>query len=100
MKTMAEVISSHPLYVGSKPLQIYVRAFNASGISLRGTMTTATLDDNYLACSEARIQLKQAFDRCGVVIPFTTVTLVSAEDAKAGKAEFREAGLVSDKSND
>lgn len=100
MNIMAEVISSHPYYIGDRPLRIYVPAFAASGITLRGTMTTATVEENYIACSEARISLKKAFDEQGVVIPFTTVTVVSADAAKAGAANDRESQLVSDKSND
>lgn len=100
LKTMADVITSHPLYIGEKPLTIYVRAFGPSGISLRGTMSTATVDENFLACSEARLQLKKAFDACGVVIPFTTLTLVQASEVRAGSVETQAAQLVPDKWND
>ena len=93
MAIMSEVIVSHPKYVGVKPLTIYVRNFAASGISLRGTMTTRTLDDNYIASSEARIALKKAFDAAGIVIPYQTVTI-------SNNAPGEGIRLVSDKSND
>lgn len=74
-RLMEEVVTSHPLYVGPKPLTVFVRQFESSGIALRATMTTATVDDNFLACSEVRQQLKEVFDASGVTIPFTTVTI-------------------------
>ena len=79
-RIMEEVVTSHPLYTGPKPLTVFVRQFESSGIALRATMTTATVDDNFLACSEVRQQLKEAFDANGVTIPFTTVTISNLKE--------------------
>ena len=72
---MEWVVTGHPLYIGPKPQTVFVRQFESSGIALRATMTTATVDENFIACSEVRQQLKEAFDANGVTIPFTTVTI-------------------------
>ncbi len=87
-RLMEEVVTSHPLYTGPKPLRVFVRQFDSSGIALRATMTTATVDDNFIACSEVRQQLKETFDANGVTIPFTTVTISNLKELLEG----REAG--------
>lgn len=79
-RLMEEVVTAHPLYTGPKPLTVFVRQFGASGIALRATMTTATVDDNFIACSEVRQQLKETFDANGVTIPFTTVTISNLKE--------------------
>lgn len=84
-RLMEEVMTAHPLYVGPKPLTIYVRQFEASGIALRGTMATRTVDDSFIACSEVRQQLKEAFDANGVTIPFTTVTISNLGELSNGQ---------------
>ena len=105
-RLMEEVVTSHPLYVGPKPLTVFVRQFESSGIALRATMTTRTVDDNFLACSEVRQQLKEAFDANGVTIPFATVTISNLGELSLGqeKPEKKEPPdqkeLVRNKSDD
>ena len=105
-RLMEEVVTSHPLYIGPKPLTVFVRQFSASGIALRATMTTGTVDENFIACSEVRQQLKEAFDANGVTIPFTTVTISNLSDlagrkAAEGKQEPQDPPeLVCNKSDD
>ena len=105
-RLMEEVVTSHPLYTGPKPLTVFVRQFDSSGIALRATMTTATVDDNFLACSEVRQQLKETFSANGVTIPFTTVTIsnlkdiLPREETPARAQEPEEEELVCNKSDD
>ena len=44
-------------------LTVFVRSFEASGIALRATMTTRTIDENFIACSEVRQRLKEEFEK-------------------------------------
>ncbi len=50
-----------------EPPQVLVRAFGESGISIRGTVLTRTVEENFSACSELRIALKHAYDEDGTV---------------------------------
>lgn len=86
-RLMEEVITSHPLYVGPKPLNVFVRQFAASGISLRATMATRTVDDSFIACSEARQQIKEVFEKNKVTIPFTTVTISNLDQLVRNKSD-------------
>ena len=84
-RLMEEVVTSHPLYVGPKPQTVFVRQFDASGIALRAVMATRTVDENFIACSEVRQQLKETFDANGVTIPFTTVTISNLGELSVGQ---------------
>ena len=84
---MERVITGHPLYVGQKPLNIYVWRFEASGVALRGIMAARNIDESYIACSEARQQIKEEFDRNGVTIPFTTVTISNLKELVRNKSD-------------
>ena len=105
-RLLEEVVTAHPLYTGPKPLTVFVRQFEASGIALRATMTTATVDENFIACSEVRQQLKETFDANGVTIPFNTVTisnlneLIPEKEPPRQEEEAEGQELVRNKSDD
>ena len=82
---MERVITGHPLYVGQKPLNIYVWKFEASGVALRGIMAARNIDDSYIACSDARQQIKEEFDKNGVTIPYTTITISNLDELVRNK---------------
>ena len=84
---MERVITSHPLYVGPKPLSIYVWKFEASGVALRAIMAARNIEDSYIACSDARQQIKEEFDRNGVTIPFTTITVSNLGELVRNKSD-------------
>ena len=84
---MARVITGHPLYVGPKPLSIYVWRFEASGIALRAIMAARNIDESYIACSDARQKIKEEFDANGVKIPFTTVTISNLNELVRNKSD-------------
>ncbi len=85
MAIMAEVIGSHPYYWDmrseeekkTKPkVKVYVRELGASGIALRANLWTRTVNENFEACSDVRLQIKLAFDRAGIEIPYTKYTIL------------------------
>lgn len=78
MDIMARVIGSHPLYWDPRPeearetaprVRVYVRELGACGVQLRANMWTRTVDENFDACSDVRLQIKKAFDAEGIEIP-------------------------------
>ena len=47
-------------------------------------MWTETINDNFSACDDIRLEIKEAFDANGIVIPFATrtVEIVDKREAK------------------
>ena len=86
-RIMEQVMTAHPMYAGPVPLNVYVREFGASGISLRAAMATRTIDESFIACSEVRQRLKEEFDKNGVTIPFTTVTISNLSELVCNKSD-------------
>ena len=84
---MADIVGSHPLYVdvrkskSEEKVPVLMRAFESSGIALRARVWTKTVDDNFKACSDIRIELLKQFQRAGIEIPYTKIKIVEAADA-------------------
>ncbi len=85
IELMAEVIGNHPYYLDVRPnevrehvpkVKVYVRELGDSGIALRASMWTKTVNENFDACSDVRLQIKKAFDAAGVEIPYTKYTIL------------------------
>jgi small-conductance mechanosensitive channel len=82
-QVMRETLISHPLYAWNGDPRVLVTGFGASGISLKGYLPIKDALQYHTAGSDARVMLKQAFDRAGITIPFQTVTIAnqSGEDS-------------------
>ena len=74
---MSKVIKEHPDFVDSRtPMQqktppevpVFVRALGLYGIELRASMWTATIANNFAACSDVRKAIVQEFEKAGIVI--------------------------------
>ena len=78
---MADIVGSHPLYVdvrkdmSEEKVPVLVRAFESSGIALRARVWTQTVDENFKACSDIRIELLKRFRREGIEIPYTKIVI-------------------------
>ena len=81
-RIMADIIGSHPLYVdvrknkSEEKVPVLMRAFESSGIALRARVWTKTVDDNFKACSDIRIELLKQFRKSGIEIPYTKIKIV------------------------
>ena len=79
---MADIIGSHPLYVdvrtdlNEEKVPVLMRAFESSGIALRARVWTKTVDDNFKACSDIRMEILKRFRREGIEIPYTKIVMV------------------------
>ena len=88
-RIMADVVGSHPLYVDvrkdkhEEKVPVLMRAFESSGIALRARVWTKTVDDNFKACSDIRLELLRQFKKEGIEIPYTKIKLV--EEPKAAQ---------------
>lgn len=88
MQIMADIIGSHPLYLDQRKekdkettpkVKVLIRELGSSSIVLRANMWTRTVNDNFQACSDVRLQIKQAFDEAGIEIPYTKYTILHQE---------------------
>lgn len=85
IEIMEKVILSHELFYdsrtyeektqGIKALNIRVREFNARGIELRAMPRTREIGDSFQLCSDVRIKIKEEFDKHGIEIPYTKITI-------------------------
>ena len=85
-RIMADIVGSHPLYVdvrkskSEEKVPVLMRAFESSGVALRARVWTKTVDDNFKACSDIRIELLRQFRNAGIEIPYTKIKLVEASE--------------------
>ena len=86
-RIMADIVGSHPLYVdvrknkSEEKVPVLMRAFESSGIALRARVWTKTVDDNFKACSDIRIELLKQFRASDIEIPYTKINLVETPGA-------------------
>jgi len=86
MTIIADLIQFHPLTIDvrtdfSKPMvNVLVRELGESGICLRATVWAATVDDNFKACSDLRILVKEEFEKNDIEIPYKHVQIISEKE--------------------
>lgn len=75
MRILQKICIEHKLTLNSEENTVTAKAILSDGIALKTTVWTKTLDDNFQACSDIRVQLVQEFRENGIVIPYQTVTV-------------------------
>ncbi len=73
-KIMVDAVTSHPDFVDVRPkaeqkgpaAKAFVRALTLYGVDLRVSMWTEHIGNNFDACSDARREIKQQFDKHGI----------------------------------
>ena len=86
-RIMADIVGSHPLYVdvrkdkAEEKVPVLMRAFESNGIALRARVWTKTVDDNFKACSDIRIELLKQFKKAGIEIPYTKIKIVETPNS-------------------
>ena len=68
---MAEHMTAHPFYLQEKEATVLIRDLTPNGYALRATVWTATVAENFQACSELRGSIKKAFDENNIRIAGT-----------------------------
>lgn len=86
IEIIQEVIYNHPLYIDHRteeqikenvePVKVFVRDFGDSGIALRASVWTKTVNENFQACSDCRIRIKEQFELNGIEIPYNKIQIV------------------------
>lgn len=75
MRLMQDVCIAHELTLNTADNKVFIKGYTQNGITLKTTVWTETLDDSFLACSDIRKDLVEAFRQNGIRIPYQTVTL-------------------------
>lgn len=85
---LKKVVLGHDLVVDSskgncdKTCSVLVKELGEYAIVLKTTVWTKTVDDNFNACSDIRISVKEEFDKAGIVIPYPCRTIDFSKDAR------------------
>ena len=67
-RIMAECMTKHPSYLKEKEATVLIRDLTPNGYALRATVWTATVAENFKACSELRGIIKKEFDKNNIKI--------------------------------
>lgn len=79
IEIVADVVGNHPYYIDvrteeeiqEKPkVEIQIREFGENSILMRANMWTKTVKENFEACSDARIKIKERFIAAGISFPY------------------------------
>ncbi len=68
-----KVCDREPLVI--KATEPLLSAYEASGVTLKNTVFTASVNDNFIACSNIRKKLLKAFKNNGITIPYQTLAI-------------------------
>lgn len=89
IEIMADIIGNHPYYWDARTeeekltvpkVKVFVRELAENGIALRANMWTRTVNENFEACSDVRLQIKKAFDAFNIEIPYQKHTVFYQEN--------------------
>jgi small-conductance mechanosensitive channel len=70
----------HPSFIKGKECNSLVRNLGASGYDVRAIVWTSTVSENFQACSDLRIKIKEEFDKNNIEIPYTTITTIQSAE--------------------
>lgn len=84
VEIMEDVISNHHLVLDmrkdkekDKKATVFIKELGENGIVLKSTIYTRNIDDNYIACSDIRKELKKQFDLAGIKMYFKRVRVIN-----------------------
>lgn len=80
IEIIQNVIFSHELYLNindcekaAEAIHVFVRELGSNGISVRAAVTTKTVDENFIACSDIRKTLLTQFKENQIEIPYQKI---------------------------
>lgn len=71
-----EVVTGHELFLDGYDPCVLVRNLAMNGFSVRATVWTKTISENFKACSDIRVEIKKKFDAAGIEIPYGHVKVI------------------------
>lgn len=84
IEIVRETVLNHELVIDKskdpnvdKEIFVAVSRWDPDGIILKVTVWTQTVNENFIACSDIRLLVKEAFDREGIEIPYNHIHVVN-----------------------
>lgn len=77
MEILKNLIAEHKLTLNDTNTVITLSQMGNNGLTLKTTVWTRTLNENFIACSDIRRQVLKAYNEAGIEIPYNTVTIKS-----------------------
>lgn len=86
MQIMDEAVEENPLVIrlpeSERKTAILIKDFSEHGIILKCTIRTKDLNDNFLACTQLRREIKKRYDQEGIRIYYQRINVIE-QDAQA-----------------
>lgn len=82
MSILQRICIEHELTLNTKENTVTAKAIVSDGVTLKTTVWTKTLDDNFQACSDIRVDLVKEFYENDIVIPYQTVMVQHMDETK------------------
>ena len=76
VEIVTEVVTKHELCLPDYDPNVLVRNLAMNGYSVRATVWTKTISENFKACSDIRIEIKKRFDDVGIEIPYGHIKVI------------------------
>lgn len=73
---LKRIIIEHPLTLNGEDTKVSLCRFESSGVMLKTTVWTASVDDNFNACNDIRMDILKEFRINRITIPYNTITVV------------------------
>lgn len=81
---LQSIVISHPLVLDKlkdekcdKTCSVLVKDLLDTGVILKTTVWTKDVSDNFTACSDIRLEIKEAYEKAGIVIPYFKIIDIS-----------------------
>lgn len=72
---LKRIIIEHPLTLNTEDMKVNLSRFESSGVILKTTVWAATVDDNFTACNDIRMNILKEFRLNRITIPYNTITI-------------------------
>ncbi|MDE6883600.1 MAG: mechanosensitive ion channel family protein [Lachnospiraceae bacterium] len=84
---MRQICAEHEMTLNTETNAVTASGYTQNGVILKTIIWTQNLNDSFRACSDIRVALVREFGKCGIEIPYQTVTISNYEPAEKGNAE-------------
>ena len=83
---MRQICVEHELTLNTEANAVTASGYTQNGVILKTIIWTRNLNDSFRACSDIRVALVREFGKCGIEIPYQTVTISNYEPAEKESA--------------
>ena len=82
IEIMRRICVEHELTLNTEANAVTASGYTQNGVTLKTIIWTQNLNDSFRACSDIRVSLVREFGKCGIEIPYQTVTISNYEPAE------------------